>query len=192
MTTGSNRAIGIPTSYEHMKSHLYTMSFCPVTSYGLLVMSHNIALADYIVCKSWSMFFQIIKFDNICALSFFHHWIYFQYNQSMACIVLPKAWSTMYYVLLLLPKVDCMAFILCGNRVDNVGGFEWVTKVIWVCSLFLVIFIVSLFRISLIVLSLFLFIVCNVFAPFSHFKRFMLSLLPCKFIKHSGHLGFLF
>jgi hypothetical protein len=56
---------------------------------------------------------------------------------------------------------------LCGNRADNVGGFECASyQGHLVCSSFFVIFIISSFRISLIVLSLFLFIVCDVFAPF--------------------------
>jgi hypothetical protein len=78
-----------------------------------------------------------------------------------------------------------MVFVLCvemGLTMYVVLSVQ-VVEVIWVCCSFL--YFHHLFiRISLIVLSLFLFIVCNVFAPFSHFKSFMLSLCPCKFIKH--------
>jgi hypothetical protein len=48
-TTGSNRAIGVLTGYRRTKSCPSTMLFCPVMSYGsLVVTSRNMAKAGWL------------------------------------------------------------------------------------------------------------------------------------------------
>jgi hypothetical protein len=73
---------------------------------------------------------------------------------------------------------------LCGNRADNVGGFECAGCRGHLGSLFFFfVFSSSLCFASLSLCCLYFFLLCAMFFSFSHFKRFVL-LFPCKFIKH--------